>query len=182
MSKPHIHAQSSVRKYGGKEEDYLPIHQHMDSTKGCIADNRHRVLTHNSWYISANGPLELIFGVVIINSEGRKISVRDIGEQHILEDFGGRFIPTPQDWLEQLPMQPWMNNGKGEPPPSYKVLEKKTKEVVHDMPSERHNTTPVVYDGNFGGFNTRRDETFAEIVEWAQEIIDNPPRNPDLID
>lgn len=54
MSKPHIHAQSSVRKYGGKEEDYLAIHQHMDSTKGCIADNRHKVLTHNSWYISAN--------------------------------------------------------------------------------------------------------------------------------
>ena len=40
MSKPYIHAQSSVRKFGGQPEDYEPIHAFMDCSKGAIADNR----------------------------------------------------------------------------------------------------------------------------------------------
>jgi hypothetical protein len=31
-----------------------------------------------------------------------------------LEDFGG-FIPTPQDYIENMEWQDWMNNGKGVP-------------------------------------------------------------------
>ena len=134
--KPYIHAKSDARRWGGKPEDYLHIHQHMDSTKGLIADNRHRCFTHNSYYISANGPLELIFGVNITNSAGRKVSVRDIGENHILSDFGGKFIPTVQDYLERMPLADWMNGGKGDPPPSFKIINdtKKTKlrELVLD--------------------------------------------------
>lgn len=122
MSKPYIHAQSSARKFGGEPEDYIEIHNFMDSSKGAIADNRHRTLTHNSWFIAPDGPLERIFGITITNSNGRHVSVRDIGEQHILEDFGGKFIPTPQDYLAGVPFEDWMNNGKGEPPPSYKKL------------------------------------------------------------
>jgi hypothetical protein len=123
MSKPWIHAKSSVKRFGGKPEDYLPIHQFMDSSKNGIADNRHRVFTHNSWFISVDGPLERVFGVTLINSDGREVSVRDIGEAHILEDFGGRFIPTPQDYLEKLPLEDWMNNGQGDPPPSIQIIE-----------------------------------------------------------
>lgn len=123
MSKPIIHAQSSARRYGGIPEDYLPIHQFMDSSKGAIADNRHRAFFHNSFALQPGGILEMIFGVTITNSNGRKVSVRDLGEQHVLEDFGNRFIPTVQDYLEDLPMKNWMNNGKGDPPPSHKVIE-----------------------------------------------------------
>ena len=42
MSKPWIHALSSSRKYGGKPEDYIEIHNLMDSSKSCMGDNRHR--------------------------------------------------------------------------------------------------------------------------------------------
>lgn len=118
MSKPWIHAQSSARKFGGRPEDYIEIHNLMDSSKGCIGDGRHRALTHNSWFIGAGGPLERIFGVVLKNSEGREISVRDIGEQHVLEDFGMRFIPTPQDYLQEMEHKSWMNNGREDSPPS----------------------------------------------------------------
>lgn len=118
MSKPYIHALSSVRKFGGKPEDYIEIHNLMDSSKGTIADSRHRALTHNAWFLSVI--LEKIFGVTIINSDGRVVSVRDIGEQHILEDFGGRFIPSAQDYLEHVPMQEWMIKGKGPVPSSFK--------------------------------------------------------------
>jgi hypothetical protein len=119
MSKPWIHAMSSARKFGGKPEDYMEIHNLMDSSKGCIGDNRHRALTHNSWFVSAGGPLELIFGVVIKNSQGREVSVRDIGEQHILEDFGMRFIPTAQDYLQEMESKSWMSNGKEDTPSSH---------------------------------------------------------------
>jgi hypothetical protein len=52
MSKPIYHAESSARRHGGKMEDYLEIHNFMDCSKGAMPDNRHRALTHNSWFIS----------------------------------------------------------------------------------------------------------------------------------
>jgi hypothetical protein len=30
---------------------------------------------------------------------------------HIAEDFRMKFVPTPQDYLQHLQVQPWMNNG-----------------------------------------------------------------------
>lgn len=117
-----VHAVSSVRKWGGTPEDYMPIHNLMDSSKGTIADSRHRALTHNTWFIGPDGPLERIFGYEIINSDGRRVSVRDIGEQHVLEDFGNRFIPSAQDYLAEMNMQEWMVAGKGNPPSFAKVV------------------------------------------------------------
>lgn len=122
MSKPWIHAKSSARRFGGKPEDYIEIHNMMDSSKGCIGDNRHRALTHNSWFIGAGGPLEMMFGVVIKNSAGKEVSVRDIGEQHVLEDFGMRFIPTPQDYLQEMEVKSWMSNGREDSPSSYEKI------------------------------------------------------------
>jgi hypothetical protein len=122
MSKPWIHAQSSARKWGGKPEDYIAIHDLLDDSKGTIADSRHRALTHNAWFLSTI--LERVFGHNITNSDGREVSVRDVGEQHVLEDFGGRFIPSAQDYLEQIEFKDWMLKGHGQAPPSYQKLDK----------------------------------------------------------
>jgi hypothetical protein len=144
MSKPQIHAQSSVKKFGGKVEDYLPIHNRMDSSKGAIADNRHRALTHNSWFLSTI--LEFLRfpnscepdaegrTATIINSDGKHVSVRDIGEQHILEDFKMKFIPAASDYLSEMEFKAWMQNAMGgNCPPSCKKLKlgqsKKSKEL-----------------------------------------------------
>jgi hypothetical protein len=35
----------------------------------------------------------------------------DIAMLHIAEDFRMKFVPTPQDYLKHLEVQPWMNNG-----------------------------------------------------------------------
>lgn len=121
MSKPWIHAQSSARKFGGTPEEFMPIHELMDSSKSVIADNRHRALTHTSWFISTILPR--IFGETFKLSTGKVVSTRDIGEQHVLEDFGRRFIPTAQDFLETCEAADWMNNGKGAPPPSCKKVD-----------------------------------------------------------
>lgn len=122
MSKPWVHAESSARKYGGKPEDYLEIHNFMDSSKTACADGRHRYLTHNTWFLST--VLERVFGVTLTNSDGRVLSVRTIGEDHVLEDYGNRFIPTAQDFIEAMNHEDWMLNGKGVPPSSVRLQPK----------------------------------------------------------
>ena len=123
MSSPIVHAKYSVRKYGGKPEDYIDIHNLMDSSKATIADDRHRALTHNAWFIGTI--LEKVFGTTRTNSDGKVYSVRDIGEEHVLEDFGNRFIPSAQDYLCEIQNQEWMISGKGKPPSCAKLNHKK---------------------------------------------------------
>ncbi len=96
--KPYIHAKNSAKKYGGTPEEYLFIHNWFDQTKAHIADMRHRAILHNSFGIYL---LEQMFGVTFTNSEGKVISVRDVGEDHVLEDLGT--IPTLQDCLKDMP-------------------------------------------------------------------------------
>lgn len=123
MAKPFIHAKNSARKFGGTPDAYLPIHRFLDSSKSAIADNRHRCLTHNSWFLSV--VLEAVFGETIRNSEGREVSVREIGEQHVLEDYGMKFIPAASDFLAEIEWKPWMDNGRGVPPSSAKLYDRK---------------------------------------------------------
>jgi hypothetical protein len=123
MANAYVHSKSSARKFGGEVEDYLPIHIKMDCSKAYISDNRHRCLTHNSFWI--HEVMIPIFGYTITNSVGKVVSVKDICEQHILEDFGMRFIPTAQDYLENMEFQDWMQNGIKGSPSSFKKLSEK---------------------------------------------------------
>jgi len=94
------HAEISVRRRGGNIDDYYPIHFFMDATKELCSDNRHRFL-HNLWGIRR--VVIPIFGNTIINSDGKKINVKDLCEQdHILPDYSGKFIPTLSDFIEQI--------------------------------------------------------------------------------
>lgn len=63
MAKPYIHAESSAKRFGGKSEDYVAIHEFLDSSKSYIPDVRHRALTHNSFFIEVIIPR--IFGKTI---------------------------------------------------------------------------------------------------------------------
>jgi hypothetical protein len=94
----------------------------MDSSKGALPDNRHRALTHNSWFISV--VIEKVFGVSFVNSEGKVISTRDVAELHVLQDYNMKYIPTAQDFLQNMAWQEWMDNGKkGFPPSHAKIAE-----------------------------------------------------------
>ena len=46
MAHCYYHALSSVRKWGGTPDDYLPLHQWFDQSKAILADPRHRALRH----------------------------------------------------------------------------------------------------------------------------------------
>jgi hypothetical protein len=110
VSKALVHARSSARKYGGKAEDYIDIHEKMDSTKSAHAEVSHRCVFHSAFGIFI---IEDIFGRTITNSDGKEVFVRDIAEQHVLEDLG--FIPSLSDWLREMPAQPWMAGARKMP-------------------------------------------------------------------
>jgi len=101
--KPWQHARSSAARYGGRPDDYLSIHDWFDQTKAALPDMRHRAILHSSFGIFL---LEQQFGHNLTNSDGRVVSVRDIGEDHVVEDLG--FIPTLERWLQHLPIEEWM--------------------------------------------------------------------------
>lgn len=107
--KPYIHAKNSAKKFGGYPEDYLDIHNFMDSSKAHLADHRHRAIFHSSFGCFI---VERVFGTIRVNSDNTSYSTRDIAEQHCLEDLGT--IPSVQDWLQNLPVAPWMG-GNGKP-------------------------------------------------------------------
>ncbi len=68
MGHCYHHALSSVRKWGGVAEDYLPLHQWFDESKAITADFRHRALRHHAEGIFM---LERFFGATITISTGR---------------------------------------------------------------------------------------------------------------
>lgn len=103
MAHPIAHSESSARKFGGKPEDYLAIHNWFDESKAFVSDYRHRAMRHHSEGIFL---CERIFGATITNSEGKQVPVRYIGEQHVKEDLGR--VPTAQDWFQNIAPQPWM--------------------------------------------------------------------------
>lgn len=109
--KPLQHAKISAHKHGGKWEDYIDIHEFFDQTKAHVPDMRHRAILHNAFGIFL---CSQVFGEVRVNSAGREYSVRDIGEDHVIDDLGT--IPTIHEvincidtkhlrWLGGLPRQ-----------------------------------------------------------------------------
>ena len=89
------HSRLSVRKFGGKEEDYYQIHKFMDNSKLFYFNPRHRLLLHNLWGIELAVKK---FGDIVTSSDEKVILVRDIAAEHCKEDLNGR-VPSIQDWL-----------------------------------------------------------------------------------
>ena len=123
--KPNTHSLSSAKQFGGEPKDYHDIHEFLDHTKMMFPDNRHRALLHSSWGIYI---CERVFGTTFVNSEGKTINTRSVAEQHIFEDFGGKFIPTPQDYLAEMEHKDWMSNDFKTYPPSMRKIA--TKKVI----------------------------------------------------
>lgn len=138
--KPIVHARLSAKRYGGEPEDYLDIHNFMDSTKALLPDVRHRAMLHNSYgcFIA-----EMVFGTTLTvrgpemdralrkfrdnptpeNAEAYRIAKdradsvsgkRLVSVRDIAEDHVredlGRIV-TLEQWLKKLPIEPWMAGG-----------------------------------------------------------------------
>ena len=100
------HAMSSAKKFGGRWEDYYKLHLWFDESKAGMAEGRHRAMLHHSEGIFL---LEECFGPVVVNSDGKSIPTRLIGEQHVKEDLG--WIPSLKDWYTHISLKGWMTRG-----------------------------------------------------------------------
>jgi len=98
MSHPVEHAKSSVRKWGGSVDDYLHIHEWFDETKAWYGHSKHRMFRHHSEGIFE---CEKIFGVSFVNSNGKTVYTRYVGEQHVKEDCFN-YIPTAKEWIDNI--------------------------------------------------------------------------------
>lgn len=100
----YVHAKASARKYGGTAEDYIDIHEWLDSSKLSHGDVRHRALYHHTLGVQL---AQQIFGRERINSDGKPYIVKDIAELHIVQDLG--WIPSPTDWLKNMNIVAFMD-------------------------------------------------------------------------
>ena len=107
MSNCYYHSLSSVKKWGGKPEDYQAIHNWFDESKKIVAHFTHRALRHHAEGCFA---AEKEFGHTITNSANKAIPVRLIVEKHIIEDLG--FIPSFDHWIKNVRIASWMRKGQ----------------------------------------------------------------------
>lgn len=105
---------------------FLAVADQMDYGKLYMNDSRFRALTYNTWFIAYIIPR--IFGDKVMLSNGSFFVPEQIATLYASMQIGR--IPTAQDWFENMPMTGWMNNGRGEPPASYKGLLNNRKTTV----------------------------------------------------
>lgn len=116
-----------MRKWGGTADDYLAIHEFIDSSKQVIGDVRHRSLYHHTMGVYL---CQKIFGDTVTvnkkhNNGSHKIPVRLIAERHVLEDLG--WLPSPADYIDGMPIKAWMSGSvRKEFPLSHLLGEKAT--------------------------------------------------------
>ena len=140
--KPYIHAKNSARKFGGKPDDYISIHNFFDWSKSTIGDIRHRVILHNTFGCFL---AEKLFGYPEDKlaeqaerfdwSEEEVLAIRQLMDDarssettYITNSDGKRVqirdvaeahciedmgcVPTVADCLHLLPVHGWLRNAK----------------------------------------------------------------------
>jgi hypothetical protein len=108
------------------ERKLMKIIDLMDYGRKYYSDIRYRALTHNTWFVSHVVPRA--FRGKLYLSTGAFCMPEQIARLYVEMQFGR--VPSPQAWFENMPMTGWMNNGRGEPPASYKGLLSNRKTTV----------------------------------------------------
>lgn len=162
--KPYLHALVSVKKFGGKPEDYQAIHDFIDSSKAHVPDMRHRAILHSSFGIFI---CERVFGTNLKNSDGRLVSVRDVAEQHVIDDLGT--IPTVQDYLSGMPFYDWLGGKKRTPSRPVDMTAPATMTL-----EELRKLKPSV----FPPMNDEQRKEFEKAMKEMKEMEQDKPRRP----
>jgi hypothetical protein len=181
--KPYVHAKLSVKKYGGQPEDYLDIHEWFDQTKMALADVRHRLMLHNSvgCFIA-----EQVFGRVRTNSDGKVYHVRNVAEDHVIDDLG--MIPTLEKCFASIKPEAWMAGGvkKFERESAPQPVEEPSVMKVFTVLEVGFEYNDEGYDRTEGGnvvaaFSTR-ERAEAEAVQRTAEFLKSVASNGGLAD
>jgi hypothetical protein len=97
------HIARDTTRWGGKPDDYRPIHEWFQNPHRCLGHEGLRALRYHSQGIFT---AEEVFGVVITNADSWVVPVRLIAEEHVKAEIGR--IPTAYDWLSLIQAEPWM--------------------------------------------------------------------------
>lgn len=101
---PIFHAKIHAKQWGGEPDEYIKIDEFIDSSKFHFENVAHRVLLHSSFGVMM---AEQFFGNSFTNSVGRTVPIREVAINHIRQDLG--FVPSVDNWLNNLQLQPWMS-------------------------------------------------------------------------
>ncbi len=123
--KPLQHAQISQKTYGGSWQDYIKIHNFLDSSKATCAHFKHRFLLHHKEGISLGVK---IFGESFLNSENKTIETKRLLTEHLIEDVGR--VVSVEDWARDLL--------PGTKEPFYQFLKKKREKIEADTVSNEN--------------------------------------------
>lgn len=122
--KPLQHAQISAKTHGGRWQDYIEIHNFLDSSKSACAHFKHRFLLHHREGIELGVK---IFGEVLTNGENRAVEIRRLLTDHLIEDVGR--VVGVEDWARDL-----LPDASGS---FYKFLAKRREQIEADsVPGE----------------------------------------------
>ena len=102
MSNSFYHAVSSSKAFGGEPDDYIAIHAWFDRGRSGTNSLLHRALAHHTQGIA---DAVALFGSTITNSQGRRVPVSLIGEQHVREDLG--MVPDLSTYIELMTVPRW---------------------------------------------------------------------------
>lgn len=96
-----FHSELSAKRRGGTPECYYKLHDFIDSSKEVESSNRHRFLTHTMFFVK--NAMIPIFGATIPIPGGKSVNTKDMLESdHILADYGNKFIPTLSDFSDAI--------------------------------------------------------------------------------
>jgi hypothetical protein len=98
MAHPLLHSKSSAKKFGGIPEDYIHLHNWLDETKAWYGHSLHRMWRHHSEGIFE---MERLFGQSFLNSDGKIVYTRYVGEQHVKEDCYN-YLPSAKEWIQAI--------------------------------------------------------------------------------
>ena len=98
MAHPLHHAESSARRFGGVPDDYQHVHDWFDSSKEHLGLFVHRAQKHHTVGIY---DAERVFGRSLINSAGRVVPIRWIGEQGSVANMGHGRAASPSWGIRQ---------------------------------------------------------------------------------
>jgi len=96
-------AQTSVMRFGGEVDDFLPLHRWFLATAAWSEGTTHLMFRHHAFGVFE---AEARFGPVIHHGDGRVTPTRVVAERHVQEVLGR--VPPATEFLRRIKGERWM--------------------------------------------------------------------------
>lgn len=101
--KPLQHARITARRYGGRWQDWIAIHDWIDRSKMIFPSMQHRMFLHSDFgeWLTVK-----IHGETLKTTDETVVSTRDLFRDHQIEDLGR--VVSLAEWLREIDTVYWM--------------------------------------------------------------------------